>query len=226
MSLFTSSERQVPEKTSVAIARAIRAAILDGRLPPGEPLRESQLADSLGTSRTPIREALILLEREGLVQGTPNKGSTVKTYDRAELEDLYNIRAALEGHAAREAAPRLDDEAVARLEESCDRFRKLRRSKNIHVPDLTNENLVFHDIILNAAGSERLARMVAEVTALPSIHNAYKSYTDAHRKTVEEAHRAITAALKERNEELAAELMHSHVLWARDRALAWFDSSS
>jgi DNA-binding GntR family transcriptional regulator len=226
MSLFTSSEKRVPEKTSVAIARAIRAAILDGRLAPGEPLRESQLAESLGTSRTPIREALILLEREGLVQGTPNKGSTVRMYDREELEDLYNIRAALEGHAAREAARRVDDEAILLLEDSCDRFRKLRRSKNIRVPDLTNENMVFHDIILRAAGSGRLARMVAEVTALPSIQKAYMSYTDAHRKTVEEAHRAITAALKARDGEAAAELMQAHVLWARDRALAWFSRPS
>src|SRR5680860_567410 len=129
MSMFTKSERQVPEKTSVAIARAIRAAILDGRLAPGESLRETQLAESLGTSRTPIREALIMLEREGLVQGAPNRGSTVRRFDQDELEDLYNIRAALEGHAARQAAERLDDTAIAALEASCDRFRKLRLSK-------------------------------------------------------------------------------------------------
>jgi DNA-binding GntR family transcriptional regulator len=224
--MFTNAERQVPEKTSVAIARAIRAAILDGRLAPGESLRETQLAESLGTSRTPVREALIMLEREGLVQGAPNRGSTVRRFDQDELEDLYNIRAALEGHAARQAAARVDDAAIAALEESCDRFRKLRRSKNMHVPDLTDENMTFHEIILEAAGSERLATMVHEVTALPSIHKSYKGYTDEHRRTVEEAHRAITAALKARDAEAAAELMHAHVLWARDRALAWFAQSS
>lgn len=221
--MFTKSERKIPEKTSVAIARAIRAAILDGRLEPGEPLRETQLAESLGTSRTPVREALILLEREGLVQGVPNRGSTVRRYDREELDELYKIRAALEGLAAREAAERMDDETLAALEESCQRFRKLRTSENIKVPKLTEENMTFHEVIHRAAGSARLAAMVREVTALPSIHNSYTGYTDEHRATVEEAHRAITAALRARDGEAAADLMQAHVLWARDRALVWFD---
>lgn len=224
--MFTKSERQSPEKTSVAIARAIRSAILDGRLAPGEALRETQLAEGLGTSRTPVREALILLEREGLVQGAPNRGSTVRRYDREELDDLYKIRAALEGLAAREAAQQMDHDTLAELEESCDRFRKLRTSKSIKVPKLTEENMTFHDVILRAAGSARLAAMVREVTALPSIHNSYTGYTDAHRETVEEAHRAITAALRAHDGEGAAELMQAHVLWARDRALAWFDRRS
>ena len=220
--MFTEAERQLPERTSVVIARTIRAAILDGRLAPGEPLREVQLAGSLGTSRTPIREALILLEREGLVEGAPNRGATVKRYDRAELEELYNIRAALEGHAAREAASRMSHEFIESLEASCDRFHDLRTATEIVPPRLTEENLVFHGIILDAAGSERLERMVGEVTALPSIHKAYMSYSAEHRETVEHAHREIAAALAAHDATAAAELMQAHVLWAKDRALARF----
>ena len=226
MNLFTESERQVPEKTSVAIARAIRAAILDGRLAPGEFLRESQLAASLGTSRTPIREALIMLEREGLVQGSPNRGSTVRRYDRGDLEDLYNIRAALEGHSAREAASRIDHQAIEELRESCDRFKAIRSARRVDVAALADENMVFHDIILRAAGSERLARMVGEVTALPSIHKSYAAYTAEHRGIVEQAHREITSALRAGDANAAADLMHAHVIWARDRALEYFDRTS
>jgi len=220
--MFTDSERRLPEKTSVVIARTLRAAILDGRLAPGEPLREVQLAGSLGTSRTPVREALILLEREGLVEGAPNRGSTVKRYERDELEELYNIRAALEGHAAREAATRMSGDVVEALEASCDRFRRLRTAREVVVPRLTDENLTFHNIILDVAGSERLTRMVNEVTALPSIHTAYMAYSDDHRETVEEAHRGIAAALADGDGVLAAERMQAHVLWAKDRALARF----
>lgn len=224
--MFTASERRLPEKTSVVIARTLRAAILDGRLAPGEPLREVQLAEKLGTSRTPVREALILLEREGLVEGAANRGSTVKRYDRAELEELYNIRAALEGHAAREAAKRITPEVVEALWASCDRFARLRTSGELELPLLTEENLTFHGIILELAGSERLARMVNEVTALPSIHKAYMSYSDEHRETVEQAHRAITQALEAGDAAAAAELTQAHVLWAKDRALARFDAAA
>ncbi|MGE3813540.1 MAG: GntR family transcriptional regulator [Candidatus Nanopelagicales bacterium] len=220
--LFSESERRLPEKTSVVIARTIRAAILDGRLAPGEPLREVQLAGSLGTSRTPVREALILLESEGLVEGAANRGSTVKRYERAELEELYDIRAALEGHAARAAAARMEDGVVEALEASCDRFRRLRTARQIVVPCLTEENLTFHNIILSVAGSDRLTRMVKEVTALPSIHTAYMAYSDEHRETVEEAHRGITAALAAGDALASAERMQAHVLWAKERALARF----
>lgn len=226
VTIFTEADRPLPERTSAVIARTIRGAILDGRLVPGEPLREAQLADSLGTSRTPVREALLLLEHEGLVTGSPNRGATVTRYDRDELVELYSIRAALEGHAARIAATRLTTDAVEALAASCERFRVLRAAVHVDVPVLIEENLTFHGIILNVAGSERLTRMVNEVTALPSLHKSYMSYSDAHRQTVEEVHRAIAAALADRDAEGAASLMQAHVIWARDRALEHFSSKS
>jgi DNA-binding GntR family transcriptional regulator len=211
----------VVEKTSVVLARTIRAAILDGRLEPYQPLPEVELSRQLGTSRTPIREALLLLEREGLVEAAPNRGSTVKGYEPAELEELYTLRAVLEGHAARAAAARIDDRELERLEESCDRFGKLRTSAE-NLSELADENLRFHDVILRAADSSRLTRMVREVTAVPPIYRSYMAYSDEHRKTVESAHRGITEALRARDAEGAAELMQAHVIWARDLAMKHF----
>jgi DNA-binding GntR family transcriptional regulator len=221
MSTFSPSERKVVERTSAALARSIRAAILDGRLAPDQPLPELELAEQLGTSRTPIREALLLLEREGLVEAQPNRGATVKRYDQARLKELYDVRAVLEGYAAKLAAERLTDRDLRALEESCDRFAKLRTSAEL-LADLAYENLVFHTAILDAAGNSLLTRMIGEVTAVPLIYRSYMAYSEDNRSTVEREHRAITEALKARDGARAAELMQSHVEWARDLAIAHF----
>jgi DNA-binding GntR family transcriptional regulator len=225
VSVFSPNERQVVEKTSVVLARTIRAAILDGRLEPNQPLPEVELSRQLGTSRTPIREALLLLEREGLVEAAPNRGATVKGYEPAELEELYTLRAVLEGHAARIAAERVTDADLELLDESCARFAKLRTS-GADLSKLAEENFTFHEVILRAANVDKLTRMVREVTAVPPIYRSYMAYSVANRKAVEKAHKAVTEALRKRDGERAAELLHQHILWARDLAMRHFPSAS
>jgi DNA-binding GntR family transcriptional regulator len=225
MSIFSPEERQVSERTSVVLARTIRAAILDGRLEPYQALPEVELSRQLGTSRTPIREALLLLEREGLVEGVPNRGSTVKGYEPHELNELYTLRAVLEGHAARTAAGRIEKRDLVRLTESCERFGKLRTSGE-NLTQLADENFTFHELILRAANIDKLTRMVREVTAVPPIYRSYMAYSDDNRKTVERAHRAIVKALAQGDGERAAEQMQAHVIWARDLAMKHFPPSS
>jgi DNA-binding transcriptional regulator YhcF (GntR family) len=85
-------------------AELIRQAILEGRLHPGEPLREERLAADLAISRTPIREALLILQTEGLVEAAPKRGSVVRSDTPAEIADLYETRAMVEGYASGRAA--------------------------------------------------------------------------------------------------------------------------
>src|SRR5438309_11120403 len=92
---------------SMAATELIREAIVDGRLEPGRRLKEEELARELGISRTPVREALLVLQSEGLVAAEPNRGASVRAHDAADLDDLYQLRALLEGYAARRAAPRI-----------------------------------------------------------------------------------------------------------------------
>jgi DNA-binding GntR family transcriptional regulator len=218
MSLFAPSERpETVETRSAGLARTIRGAIMDGRLKPGQPLREGELAQELGTSRTPIREALLLLQSEGLVEASPNRGSVVRRYDETDLAELYALRAVLEGYAARCAADRLTSEQLGELKESNERYRKLRSSDKL--PELVAENLEFHDVILQAAGSARLWAMVRQLKALPMIYQSYMAYSEEHRRAAEADHRAITAALEARDSALAAEHMERHVRWAGDRAI-------
>src|SRR5947199_10401231 len=107
---------------SVAATELIREAILDGRLEPGRRLKEEELARELGISRTPVREALLMLQAEGLVVSTPNRGAMVRVHDAEDLDDLYQLRALLEGHATRRAATRISEQEIEALRESCERF--------------------------------------------------------------------------------------------------------
>src|SRR6478609_12169202 len=98
----------------------LEEAILEGELKPGERLRAEALAQRCGTSRTPIREALLQLEGQGLVEVEPNRGAVVRTFDRDDVRDLYEVRALIEPHAAARAATRIDGDALQRLEALCD----------------------------------------------------------------------------------------------------------
>src|SRR6516162_7205711 len=118
-------EAPLVRNASAAATELIREAILDGRLPPGQRLKEEELARELGISRTPVREALLILQAEGLVDAAPNRGAVVRSHAAADLEDLYQLRALLEGHATRRAAANITQAAVEGLWASCDRFESL-----------------------------------------------------------------------------------------------------
>ena len=219
MGVFSPCEPQVAEKMSTVLGRLIRAAIIDGRLQPGQPLREVDLANQLGTSRTPIREALLMLEQEGLVEAVRNRGAVVRSYTPEELEDLYTLRAALEGYGARQAATRITDKELAALEESNTRYAALLLADE-RLPELAEENFAFHSTILEAAGSKRLTAIVRQVTALPLIYRSYLEHSGENRRTALEFHRAILDRLRHRDAAGAGEQMERHVLWARDVAVA------
>jgi len=203
---------------SAVAADLIRDAIADGRLEPGQRLKEEELARELGISRTPVREALLVLQTEGLLEGAPNRGATVRTYEAEDLDDLYQLRAVLEGFAARLAAARISVEDVGRLRESCERFVALRAEAD--VAELVRENVLFHDLILEAAGSERLTQMVRTVIQLPLVYRSYYWYSPEQKLISEHYHRQLTSALAGRDAERAEIVMKEHVLEARDFLIA------
>src|SRR3954466_2450459 len=111
---------QMAATSTGRVREQLQHAILEGVLKPGERLRAEALAQRYGTSRTPVREALLQLEAEGLVEVEPNRGAVVRAFDRADLLDLYEVRALLEPAAAARAATRIGDADVARLQQLCD----------------------------------------------------------------------------------------------------------
>ena len=203
---------------SAAASEVIREAIIDGRLTPGQRLKEEELARELGMSRTPVREALLLLQSEGLVESIPRRGATVRSYAADDLDDMYQLRAVLEGYAARRAATRISRDDIARLEESCARFDRLRTEDGLR--DLVKENLLFHNVILDAAGSDRLVPLVRKVIELPLVYRSFSWYSPEQKLISQHYHRQLTRALAAGDAKRAEMIMTEHVLEAQDFLLA------
>ena len=203
---------KVPSATStVRVHAELRQAILDGVLAPGERLRAEALAERFGTSRTPVREALQRLEREGLVELPPNRGAIVSAFDAEDVLDLYEIRAVLEAHAARRAATRIRPEQVAALRDNCAQAEEL----GDDVRGLMGLNEAFHRLVVEAAASPHLAASMHGVEGIP---RAFRSafWADAGQRAQSLfCHRELVGALAAGDAELAGAVMRMHILGAR-----------
>ena len=187
---------------------------------PGDVLREEEIARELGTSRTPVREALIELRNEGLVEAQATRRSVVRSYTLDELVDIYGLRSSLEAHAARLAAERATPATIRELNASLRRFQELADvDEDDHLDELVSENLAFHAIIAATAGVSRLQAMIDQVMILPRRYRSYASYDRERRQVVVQHHRAIVDAIAAGDVTLAAQAMRDHVLWTGKTAV-------
>jgi DNA-binding GntR family transcriptional regulator len=198
--------------SAIRVHRDLRHAILEGELAPGERLRAEALAARLGTSRTPVREALLMLEREGLVDLQPNRGAIVRAFDAADLLDLYEVRALVEPHGAARAATRISEPDLARLAELC----RLGERAGPDVAAQIEGNEEFHRIIAAAADSPRLLSALRGVAGIPRAFRAVFWATDEQREKSLFCHRELVAALAGRRPELAESVMRMHIVDARE----------
>ncbi len=140
------------------IVETIRNAIVNGQLPAGTRVAEPDLADKFGISRTPIREAFRQLESEGFITVVPRKGAIVASLSFKDVADFYDLKAILEGYAARAAAKKLTDKDIAKMEAVNRQMETAAAKKEVRkVLALHNE---FHDIFLKACGNEKLHTIV------------------------------------------------------------------
>ncbi|MFB9904756.1 GntR family transcriptional regulator [Allokutzneria oryzae] len=195
----------------------LRTAILDGTYPPAERLGEVELADALGISRTPIREALRRLEVEGLVELLPHRGARVASWSREDLDEIYELRILLESFAAARAASRVSDDQLRRLGELRDEM-----DRAVHAGDVERVaacNAEFHGIVRRAASSTRLLMMLNAVVQLPLVLQTFHRYTHEDLQRSAAHHRELVHAFRARDPAWAESVMRSHVLAAK-RVLA------
>lgn len=140
------------------VFRTLRQAILTGDMKPGERLLEIQLANKLGVSRTPIREAIRMLELEGLVVMVPRRGAQVAQITEKSMSDVLEVRCALDELAVELACNRITEEEKEEMRVACDAFEKATLTKEVHV--IAKADVEFHDIIFKVAGNPRLTQMV------------------------------------------------------------------
>ena len=188
----------------------LREAILSEELAEGTPLPEAQTALKLGVSRVPVREALVELERQGLVEFDPNGRASVRAFDEEDVRELLSLRAALQTMAARHAAERLGDADLARLEAILDRT-----AKAPGLTELSRLDSAFHDEIVAIAGHRRLSRIWSDLRAqlelwLVRLHRRRDRVKHDVRKATVQAHRKMIDTLATRKADAAGALMERH----------------
>ncbi len=191
------------------VFNTLRQAILTGELKPGERLMEIHLADRLGVSRTPIREAIRKLELEGLVVMIPRKGAQVAKITEKNLKDVLEVRRALDTLAVRLACKRMDDTYKKQLREACDEFAKVVKCSN--TKDITEADVRFHDIINQSTGNDRLIQLVNNLAEqMYRYRLEYIKDAAYHNRLIDE-HEEIYNAIMERDEERAAKAVVVHI---------------
>lgn len=187
----------------------LREAILEGKLSPGQRLMEVQLAEQLGVSRTPVREAIRKLELEGLVVMLPRKGAYVANMSLKDILDVLEIRASLEGLAASLAAERISDEDIKKLETIASEFEE--SAKNLDVEELLKKDVEFHECIFKATNNKRLHQLITTLwEQVYRFRVTYVSYDDSSLNLAKE-HKLILKAIKKGDIELAKKYATEHI---------------
>ena len=211
---------------SVGILERLRALILTGEYGPDERLIEEQLAERLGVSRTPVRQALTMLEAEGLVEIEPNRGATVCSFSIEDVWDIYDLRAVLEGHAARRAAGRIERRELEYLRELTGEMEGLAGRFDDHEEEiraLVGLNQEFHWTIVEASRNRRLGRLINRTVEIPLMFKAFFWYTPHERIISNHYHRQILEALEGGDADRAEIIMREHVYEGRDFVIRALD---
>ncbi len=192
--------------------------ILLGEYGPEERLVEEGLAERLGVSRTPVRQALAMLEAEGLVEIVPNRGAVVCSFGLEDVYDIYDLRAELEGYGARRAAGRITEKGLAALGglvaeqeaigDEGDREEEVRR--------LVAVNQRFHGEIVAIGGNRRLERLIRRTVQVPLMFKAFYWYGEKERSISNHYHEQILNALGQRDGLRAEIVMREHIYEGRD----------
>ena len=186
----------------IRVFNAIENAILDGEYKDGDSLNELRLSKELGVSRTPVREAIMQLELEGLVRNVPNKGAVVVGVTDQDIHDIYEIRKRIEGLASRLCAESITDDELRALEQIVD-LQEFYLLKN-DTEQIWKLDSDFHKIIYDSSRSRPLR------FTLSNFHNYIKKARDISVQTDAE-HRAILDAIREHNGDLAEQLTAQHI---------------
>ncbi|MCA0941852.1 GntR family transcriptional regulator [Salipiger pacificus] len=201
----------------------IRQAIIDGEYREGDRLIEAELAERAGVSRTPIRDALRRLEREGFVHIRAGSGAVVAKYSGSDLTDLFEIRAALETLGAGLAALHARAKDLDELEAMCDAMDKIAAGRGTDFLEAFSvQNTAFHLKILEMSRNPQLAEMAGSLMKLGVIMRTYNRFDITRLERSIYDHRCILAALRAGSVSRAESAMRSHVLSSIDT----FDATS
>lgn len=191
------------------VFNTLRQAILTGELKPGERLMEIHLANKLGVSRTPIREAIRKLELEGLVTMIPRRGAEVAQITEKSMSDVLEVRRAMDALCTELACERISEEDIETLRLACDKFAAAVRTKDVRKS--AQADVEFHDIILKATGNVRLVQLINNLSEqMYRYRFEYLKDSSRYDNLIEE-HRVIYEGIKRRDKVAASEAAKLHI---------------
>lgn len=191
------------------VFEAIRQAIIDGTLEPGQRLMETQLAEELGVSRTPVREAIRKLELANFVVMIPRRGAYVADISLKDISEVFEIRGALEALAAELAAERASEEEIEQLERLLVEIGKSIEKRDVEA--LVALDTEFHDLLYRASRNERLEQLLSQLREHIQRFRTETLSHPARMKVALEEHRQIVEALAARDGDLARQLAAEHI---------------
>lgn len=193
----------------IVVFRTLRNAILKGELKPGERLMEVHLANTLGVSRTPIREAIRLLEKEGLVVTSPRKGAEVASMTEKSLEDVLEVRNALDELAVTVACKNLKEDDIFILKEKIEDFKEAVSKKNVR--DIVKKDEAFHDAIYKITKNDKLLEIISNLREQMYRYRYEYIKTNADYNVLVEEHNDIFMGLIKRDALYVQTAMHRHL---------------
>lgn len=191
------------------VFNTLRKAILTGQLKPGERLMEVHLANRLGVSRTPIREAIRKLELEGLVIMVPRRGAEVARITEKSLRDVLEVRRALDALSVELACERITGEDIDRLYKACQEFERAARNEDAAVT--ARADVALHDIIVEATGNKRLQQLVNNLSEQMYRYRFVYIKEESQHDILIAEHREIYESIAGRDKERAAKAASIHI---------------
>jgi DNA-binding GntR family transcriptional regulator len=188
---------------------AIKEAILTGRLKPGERLMEVQLAEEMGVSRTPVREAIRKLELEGLVVMVPRKGAYVSGLTLKDVAEVFEIRSSLEGLAATLAAERITEDEIKSLDKILSDITQA--SEKGDTETVIKKDMEFHQVLFSASRNQRLAQIINNLKEQIDRFRIQSFSNPVRVKSVLSEHKGIIDAIKQGDAENAEKLAKAHI---------------
>ena len=188
------------------VAKVLREAILRSEIKPGERLDQSRIAEQLRVSRTPVRNALLILSNEGLVEMTPHAGAVVSDMQPDEIEELYFLRGILEGIAARLAAEHMSGEDLVLLRKTLDDL-----DHTTDPSEWIRHNKRFHFQVYSGAGRPRLLSLIASIHDLTMPYSYRYIGSVDHRHIASAGHHRILEACEQRDGGLAEAVVKEHL---------------
>lgn len=191
------------------VFNTLRKAILKGELKPGERLMEIALAQRLGVSRTPVREAMRKLELEGLVVMIPRRGAQVANITEKDLNDVLEVRIALENLSIQKACSCMTEEELEKLKEAALKFESM--TENGNLVRLAEADVEFHEVIYQSSDNRRLNQVLNNLREQIYRYRVEYLKDEATRKTLVKEHEEIYEAIRARDVKKAQEIAYRHI---------------